>query len=107
MYGTNGRLKRSPELAEAGGMDTFGDRAFVDAARDMNALTGDLQGMHLSDRQKGARMPYRRRYAQMIKTSPADAVSFLSSTYRIIALITVRVDFVVGLQGFPDECRHG
>lgn len=45
MYGTNGRLKRSPDLQRAAGVDTFGDRAFLDAAGEMNALSRDVEGV--------------------------------------------------------------
>ena len=68
-YGTNGKLKREPNLDRAQGADTFGDRPFLD---DIDSLTEAFaDGMRgIGDESR------RRKYAMRIKTSPADVVSF-------------------------------
>jgi hypothetical protein len=95
MYGTNGRLKKEPNLDWAAGNDLFGDREFNNVARGMDGLTDQFDEMGLNDREKGRHHRYghghhahghgqshgqrpdgrRQRYAHRIKTSPADVVS--------------------------------
>lgn len=81
MYGTNGKLKREPNLDRAAGNDTFGDRPFLSDGEGVDGLTRDFQGM--MSRSPVARVR-RRKYAARIKTSPADVVScFLYASHFV------------------------